>query len=237
MLGTVKVLSDYEFTNDPRVMRFKLCSSDDTPINIPVKVINGVGLSETKIDGISMVINPTELSFNFVSITVPVKTMGGFIITHWGDELDSMSASGVTPAFYYWPGEFEYIVTAPTTTRTPVSLGIVPPTNALADNPYDAFDLTPSIFVQQSGGLTVKYAILTEAFNHFMDILEIYKSNAVSLDDAGMIMDVGHVKIYYQDLVYWGNFDSFNYEIDPENPFCYKYDWTFKVRKTVRGSI
>ena len=51
------------------------------------------------IPDLAMKINPTNLSENFQKLINRKRTKGGFIVEHWGDQLDSISATGVTGGF------------------------------------------------------------------------------------------------------------------------------------------
>lgn len=59
------------------------------------------GLPEKyKISDLIMKINPQNLSSNYTQLINRKRTLGGFIEEHWGEQLDTLSASGKTGQFF-----------------------------------------------------------------------------------------------------------------------------------------
>ena len=59
------------------------------------------GITEQlKIPDLVMKINPRNLSTKYTQLINRKRTIGGFIEEHWGEQLDELSASGITRGFY-----------------------------------------------------------------------------------------------------------------------------------------
>jgi hypothetical protein len=82
-------------------------------------------------------------------------------------------------------------------------------------------------------GLTVKDAKTTEAYQNFIRLVNIYKSNGKeytpTVSNLNRISSVGVVILTYAERQYEGSFDSFNIKELAEKPFTLDYDFTFKV--------
>ena len=53
-----------------------------------------------KVPDLTMSINPQNLDASYTQLINRKRTLGGFIEEHWGEQLDSLSASGITRQFY-----------------------------------------------------------------------------------------------------------------------------------------
>ena len=52
------------------------------------------------IEPLTMLINPMNLNIAYTHIRTEVRTKGGFVVFYWGEEIDTISASGRTGMFY-----------------------------------------------------------------------------------------------------------------------------------------
>jgi len=97
--------------NDDELLRRKTEEFTGQPFPTPVgsnKILNRKPII-WQIDGIpdkyrlpdlTMSINPQNLSSDYKQLINRKRTIGGFVEEHWGEELDTLSASGRTSTFY-----------------------------------------------------------------------------------------------------------------------------------------
>ena len=86
-----------KFTNTP----FPSQTKSGTVTNRKLIIWQIEGLPEKfKLADLMMSINPKNLNSNYTQLINRKRTHGGFIEEHWGEQLDSLSASGTTKQFF-----------------------------------------------------------------------------------------------------------------------------------------
>lgn len=98
-----------------------------------------------------------------------------------------------------------------------------------------------AMFVESEKGITNKDARLTESYQHFMSLLNIYKNNgkgySTTFDtvktraNSSKITSLGYVIMIFDKVQYDGYFETFTYTEDAAMPFNLEYSFTFKVMR------
>jgi hypothetical protein len=193
---------------DPRIVTFRIIDKNGS-----IKTIDSPGLGQ--ISEVSMLLNPESLDVNMQQKVTPVKTIGGYVILHWGHDLDTITASGYSPAFYLTYEELS---------------------NRLNIDP----DAEPETIGERGIGkfigehITSKNRDLSQGFRHFKAILDIYRHNGIGvLNTTGTLdrFNIGMIEIQYQHTFYRGHFESFNITETEDNPYSIQYNFVFKVVK------
>ena len=176
----------YHITNeDPRLVRFTITDSNGNLLRDPPTLV--------------MRVNPSSMSWTREQLVTPIKTIGGYIIQHWGHQLDEISVEGFSPAFY-----------------------------------LNSYGVTQKIegSYGRATGLTSSLSVLSYGFNQYLDLLDLYKHNGLSINNmTGEVYDVGSVLMSYMNVIYTGHFSSFQTTITEENPYSVQYSFVFKVKK------
>jgi len=96
-----------------------------------------------------------------------------------------------------------------------------------------------AMFLDSEKGLTNKDARLTESYQYFMTLLNIYKNNGkgyftafdsnASRANPTKIASFGIVVMIYDGRQYDGSFETFSYTEDSLQPFNLEYSFTFKA--------
>ena len=79
------------------------------------------------------------------------------------------------------------------------------------------------------GGLTT-FQEGSAAYQQFMSLFQIYRSNAYLRNEDSTIGLVGAVEIFYDGKIYTGSFNAFNFSEDEGKPFSIDYSLEFTVR-------
>lgn len=83
---------------------------------------------------------------------------------------------------------------------------------------------------QKTGGVTRALRRESAAYQHFMNLFQIYKNNAYIFNVHHRISMLGSVKIFYDDAIYTGSFDSFSISEAEDKPYSLEYNFQFTVR-------
>lgn len=79
------------------------------------------------------------------------------------------------------------------------------------------------------GGLTT-FQEGSAAYQQFMALFQIYRSNAYLRNEDTTVGLVGAVEIFYDGKIYTGSFNAFNFSEDESKPFSIDYNLEFTVR-------
>jgi hypothetical protein len=149
-----------------------------------------------------MLVNPNKFSVKSTKI-VQDGNWGrdGPIIEFWGDDQDKISGSGKVAGFY-------------------------------------AVDRFPRAGGGGGPGLTRSARNFSQAWQNFQALWLLYRNNggvylSESLDQTNrdfLLSTVGTVYIYYDNILYFGSFDSFNLTESDDKPFSAEYSFEFTVR-------
>ena len=83
---------------------------------------------------------------------------------------------------------------------------------------------------KKGGGVTRTLRKGSAAFQEFMSLFNAYKNNSYIFNQDRRISMVGSVKIYYDDFIYTGSFDSFSISEAEDQPHTLEYSFDFVVR-------
>lgn len=158
------------------------------------------------LDDLVLLVNPADLKISGTKNTVERFTRAGWNIDKWGDNLDRMSASGSTGAFY------------------------VPSTGIT--NRYR----TDSAAYQGLYSLLIYYKMNGRVFLDSFDKLSRTMSVATSTQgqtNLQRIKGVGEVQIEYGPVIYVGSFNQFTINDRAEEPYRMFYSFEFDIRKTI----
>ena len=131
----------------------------------------------------------------------------GPVVEHWGEQQTKISASGKLAAFY----------AVDTGSSTPVAGD-----GAAGTSP----------------GITRMARNFSESYKNFLSLYLLYRSNGTiwlntfSKQNPGAtnLALVGSIYIYYDDVVYFGAFDSFTITETDDKPYSLEYSYEFTVR-------
>lgn len=81
-----------------------------------------------------------------------------------------------------------------------------------------------------AGGLAVGSRKGSYAYQQFLSLYQVYRSNGYIYNTDHRISLVGAVSIFYDGTIYTGSFDSFSLTHSESSPFTFDYNWSFTVR-------
>lgn len=200
---------------DPRVMTFFIRTDVGYNYTDKGSVLRSPGLGE--ITPLPLLINPNSFSQTMEQQINRIKTIGGFVVQHWGHKPDVLKIVGKTPAFYLTPEEHVK------------ALSLQP--NAV--NFYSNIQSTNSAYQKYLADVGRD---LSESYREFRRLIDVYRHNGISTDPkTGQINKkaLGKVDISYQGILYRGHFESFDYDEDENNPYTIEYSFTFYVLKEI----
>ena len=97
------------------------------------------------------------------------------------------------------------------------------------------------------GGITNRDVKLSEAYNNFIRLVNIYKNNGKDYSDEKItlaskanpnrIVSFGTIVMTFIDKEYEGFFESFAIKELADKPFNFEYDFSFKVTRTIGDFI
>ena len=98
-----------------------------------------------------------------------------------------------------------------------------------------------------NGGLTNKDARISESYQNFIRLVNIYKNNGKDYSDErntlalkrnpNKIVSLGTVRMVYTTKEYEGFFENFTIKELAEKPYNFEYDFSFKITRTVGDFI
>jgi hypothetical protein len=84
-----------------------------------------------------------------------------------------------------------------------------------------------------AGGLTTSLRRESASYQNFMNLFRVYKNNAyiyTSSPSSPRISVMGSVKLFYDDTIYTGSFDTFSISESDTEPHTLNYNFSFTVR-------
>ena len=88
-------------------------------------------------------------------------------------------------------------------------------------------------FINKDSGLTHGKRKDSIAYERYLDLFELFKSNGMVYDGYGKPAIRGRVMMIFDRGVYYGHFSSFNVDESAEKPFTFELSWEFKVERSV----
>lgn len=108
--------------------------------------------------------------------------------------------------------------------------GLEQPTISASGKIGGAYISTVGSNGRAAGGLTRALRRNSAAFQSFMSLYHSYRNNSYIFNDDGKISLLGSVKIFYDDTIYTGTFESFTIQETEDSPFDLSYSFAFTVR-------
>lgn len=166
-------------------------------------------------DSLQMVlhVNPSSMQWTYTQHIERTQTQGGFVEAHWGASPTELSMEAVTGGFVRLYSGLSNI------TGLGPSSSLVRPSN-----------MKPA----EVGGTRRD----TIAYDKFLDLLALYKSNAAIYDVYGNVAMQGQILMVYDGGSYWGWFTTFSVEETAEKPYQFNLTFGFIVdreRHQIRG--
>lgn len=191
-----------------------------------------------------MDVNPTTLSISYTPLINVTQTDGGFVEEHWGDEADSLSASGRSPVGLVRyvsssgkqnqpKGFVEYIKGV----KSWIAGGKDKYKSVWGDSPYETQKNASGLGVSFDPGArtTSKY------YQMLVKLEELLNNQGFVYDENNRIIAEGKAIIEYEDETYEGRFTSFSVTESAESPFMFDYSFDFNIYKSetplVRSSV
>ena len=156
-----------------------------------------------------MLVNPSKFSVKSTKIVQDGNWgRNGPIIEFWGDDQDKISGSGKVAGFY--------------------AIDATLTSGGIADNKLG----------RGGPGLTRAARNFSQSWQNFQALWLLYKNNGglylsetLSQESRDLLLStVGSVYIYYDNILYFGSFDSFNVTEAADKPFTVDYSFEFTVR-------
>jgi len=203
-------------------LKFYITTVDPQGFNTSYTIGNSTFL------GLVLLINPASLGVNMSKMINRTQSMTGWVETHWGEELDTVTFQGSSAAFIWGS-----------------ALGAGRPTGPLRDTPqeiqgvYNEYMDIPGLGInEQIGmgdhtGLATKRRRETVAYDEFRRIINLMNSNAANFDTRGLVRKRLSIQLQYDYAAYQGYFESFDITEDSESPFRFIYTVSFKAEKTL----
>jgi hypothetical protein len=158
--------------------------------------------------------NPDTLTINSGKKINRYTTLAGWVEEHWGEEIDTVNFNGSTFSFF-----------------TPEN-GI---TNEFRDKSSAYRFLRELIHYYQINGCVYQGSNDYEAQSSF-SVREFLYDNPEFVNNhprKGMIKERLYVKLYYDYLIMYGRFETFDIIEDSTFPFRFKYNIVFKAERTI----
>ena len=172
-----------------------------------------------------MLINPTTMERNYSKRVTTQKTRGGWVEYHWGDELDTIEASGYTAAFLLPPAPQGPLPPFPPPPPLPVPLSSLPGVSSL-----------PSMGLASGSKNPVVNRTFSAGYLNFIALLDLYRCNGLAYDELGVPIFAGNIRLSYDSFQYIGYFENFTFNETDTRPFQFEINFTFKVQ-TTRGLL
>jgi len=90
-------------------------------------------------------------------------------------------------------------------------------------------------FLDITNGLSVDQRFQTLSMINFREIFALFKNNACVYNDHAAIVSQGSVRIDYDNFKFYGQFSTFGWEEDENQPYRFLFNFTFEVKRTVFG--
>ena len=212
-----------------------MINRDGTIVNMPYpsqslpvhEITKDEYLSNDKIYGVELMVNPASISNSMSKIINRTPTMTATVEDIWGEELDTVTFQGSTATF----------VTGGTDIRATrlYDSGTSPIQDYLLKTKY----VTPGEREKYCGvrdtepGVTVSQRRNSASYIQFLRIVDIFRSNGCLFDENGLVATRNYIWLSFGSTAYRGLFESLDITEDASNPYRFLYTITFKAEETV----
>lgn len=208
--------------------------------------------NDSSTPAIWMWINPGQLTISHSKKIAESMTRGGFVMFHWGDALDEISASGISGSFARMDTQGSRSPKASSYSATPPDVGL----DRRSTIPYYRFMQLLALYrnngisipeksntntggfpnssqtvssaesMQSSGPATNKEGILNK----------MQSSGGLEANRSGTPVFVG-IEMHYDDNIFTGYFTSFTWNERAEEPYKFSFDFRFTVLDTTYNQV
>lgn len=157
---------------------------------------------------LQFLINPNSMNITYTKIQdFSARTRKNRVFKAWGEDQPKISFSAKTGAFC-----------------------------AVSAEQTDLFDFTGTFATTPQNPSGVQYASkrYSLAFQHFMEILQMYQNASLIYDtlfDTEAHLGVGSFMIHYDQMTYEGLIESFDYSYQEDTPHSLEFNFDFTVSK------
>ena len=201
------------------------------PVTFPFPAIfKEVPICDPEMDG------PIKVSVSSKKVIQTNRTVGGYTVSHWGDEPDQMKASG---SVILLPGQEDLGLLSLMILKTLYRLdkkkisGIMTALSAHGAVPMVAFMATAygELAAQKAslGSNASTAEIVSYGAGIVMKTAAIAQAMVNISQQTSQNPDLGVTYIYHDNQIYRGFFTSFVYSRDANNPRHINYDFSFTV--------
>lgn len=159
---------------------------------------------------LQFLINPNSMSVTYTKIQdFSARTRKNRVFKAWGEDQPKITFSAKTGGF--------------------IAQG-----NDSRNNLGNMFTLFNSTSQQSPSGLQYASKRHSRAFQHFMEILQMYQNACLiydKLNDTEAHLGVGSFMIHYDQMTYEGLIESFDYGYNEETPHSLEFNFDFTVSK------
>jgi hypothetical protein len=218
--NTIKEMKKFEIIGENNILEVEsnLKKYDGIPMFFEMVDSSGViqGLEAEKfiISTLKLTPNPDTLTINSGKKINRYTTLTGWIEEHWGDEIDTVNFNGSTFSFFTKENGL---------------------TNEFRDNSSAYKFMKELIHYYQVNGCVYQGANDYEAMDSF-SVKEFLYDNPEFVNNhprKGMIKERLYIKLYYDYLIMYGRFETFDIIEDSTIPFRFKYNIVFKAERTL----
>lgn len=149
-------------------------------------------------------VNPSSMQFSYTKVIERQQTLGGFVEAHWGEGPTTIQFSIATGGFVRLFAGLSNI-TGPTASNS---------------------DILPATMQAVSTGGTRRDTI---AYDKFLDLLALFKSNGAIYDTYGQIAFQGQILCVFDGGAWYGWFENFSVEETAERPYQFALTTNFIV--------
>ena len=201
------------------------------PVTFPFPAIfKEVPICDPEMDG------PIKVSVSSKKVIQTNRTVGGYTVSHWGDEPDQMKASG---SVILLPGQEDLGLLSLMILKTLYRLdkkkivNILGAIGKMGLVPIVAFEATAYGELASQKAALGSNASVAQIVSYGAGI--VMKTAAIGLalnninQQTAQNPDLGVTYIYHDDQIYRGFFTSFVYSRDANNPRHINYDFSFTI--------
>lgn len=158
-------------------------------------------------EGLRLVMHATPQNFtiSYTKVQETLQTKGGWVEYPWGLAPTEVTMSGVTGGFVR------------------LYAGVV----------GNSAPVPSSSQVKGSGTTPVPNRRETLAYQDFLDLLALYKSNGAIYDQNGSLAYQGRVALIYDNATFYGNFSDFSFEDSADKAYQFSFNISFTVDQEI----